>query len=83
MEGLLKNKLTKDHIILINRIKYLYHLNYIFNNESVNNMIDDFKEKNVFVDIDKLEDCQKGIKPTTIYLGSIKRSNDTFKNNLM
>jgi hypothetical protein len=59
--------------ILINRAKYLFMLNEIFHDKTINDLIDDFKTEGKITDIYTLEECQSKIKPTTFYIGLIKR----------
>jgi hypothetical protein len=59
--------------ILINRAKYLYMLNLIFKDELTNEIINEYHKKEKFREINTLDECNTHIKPTTMYLGLVKR----------
>ena len=58
---------------LINRSKYVYMLNLIFEDELIQEIIDEYYNQGKIKDIDTLDECQTLIKPTTIYLGLVNR----------
>lgn len=62
-----------DNDILINRAKYLYMLNLVFEDYLTSEIIEEYHNQGKIKKIETLEECQTLIKPTTIYLGLIKR----------
>lgn len=60
-------------LLLINRAKYLYMLNLVFEDDLTQEIIDEYYNQGKIKEINTLEECQTLIKPTTIYLGLVKR----------
>lgn len=61
------------YTILINRAKYLYMLNLVFDDYLTNEIIDEYRKQGKLKEINTLDDCNTYIKASTIYLGLIKR----------
>lgn len=74
----IKNDIYEEAINHFIYIKNVEFLNRIFNDKEINKLIIENFMKGES-NIKNLKDCQNEIKPSTFYLGMIKRCNDYIK----
>ena len=53
-------------------------MHHMFSDNALVDTLNSCEQLNIFADVLDLESCQTGIKPTTFFLGHIKRSNQKY-----